>query len=74
MEEQNEDVSMKEESSNHDNKTTSRFGWDTGAWIKFVEDASSIPIENARVIYDEFLSVFPTAVKYWKVYIERETS
>ena len=73
MEEQNEDVSMKEESSN-DNKTTSRFGWDTGAWVKFVEDASSIPIENARVIYDEFLSVFPTAVKYWKVYIERETS
>ena len=28
---------MKEEFSN-DNKTTSRFGWDTGAWVKFVED------------------------------------
>lgn len=46
--------------------------WDTDAWVTLFMEAQNQPIELARPVYQLFLSQFPTAGRYWKLYIEHE--
>ncbi|GJQ14460.1 hypothetical protein GpartN1_g6251.t1 [Galdieria partita] len=46
--------------------------WDTDAWVTLFMEAQNQPIEVARSMYKLFLSQFPTAGRYWKLYIEHE--
>eukprot|EP00871_Galdieria_phlegrea_P002967 jgi/Galph1/3671/GphlegSOOS_G2317.1 len=46
--------------------------WDTEAWVTWFMEAQNQPIEKARPVYKLFLSQFPTAGRYWKMYIEHE--
>jgi len=42
------------------------------AWTLLAAEAQSLPMHLARHIYERLLSVFPTAGKYWKQYIDQE--
>ncbi|KAF2072691.1 hypothetical protein CYY_005997 [Polysphondylium violaceum] len=46
--------------------------YDTDAWTLLLNEVQSQPINIARNIYERFLNVFPTAGRYWKLYIEQE--
>uniref|UniRef100_A0A6B2KZI8 Suppressor of forked domain-containing protein n=2 Tax=Arcella intermedia TaxID=1963864 RepID=A0A6B2KZI8_9EUKA len=46
--------------------------YETDAWATMISEAQGKPIAVARIIYEEFLDVFPTAGRYWKIYIEQE--
>lgn len=45
---------------------------DTEAWSVLIRDAQMKKIEDARKIYERLVSQFPTAGRYWKIYIEHE--
>lgn len=44
------------------------------AWTTYLQEGAKRPIEEARETYEKFLEVFPSASKYWKLYIESEIS
>lgn len=46
--------------------------FDTDAWMTLIAEVSQKPITTARPTYEEFLQLFPTAGRYWKIYIEHE--
>ena len=46
--------------------------YDTAAWEQLLEQANQQPIEQARPLYERFLSIFPLASRYWRQYILHE--
>ena len=48
--------------------------YDTHAWEQLLEQANQQPIEQARPLYERFLSIFPLASRYWRQYISHEQS
>eukprot|EP01104_Vermistella_antarctica_P003842 TRINITY_DN1418_c2_g1_i1.p1 TRINITY_DN1418_c2_g1~~TRINITY_DN1418_c2_g1_i1.p1 ORF type:complete len:851 (+),score=210.19 TRINITY_DN1418_c2_g1_i1:90-2642(+) len=50
----------------------SRNKYDVDAWVSLVREAQRKPVEDARVTYERFLKIFPTAGRYWKYYVESE--
>ena len=48
--------------------------YETHAWEQLLEQANQQPIEQARPLYERFLSIFPLASRYWRQYILHEQS
>ena len=48
--------------------------YDTDAWEQLLARAFTLPIARARPVYERFLSLFPTASRYWRQYILHEQS
>lgn len=46
--------------------------YDVEAWSIIVRDAQSKKIEDARPYYEKLVTQFPSAGRYWKLYIEHE--
>ena len=46
--------------------------YDTEAWERVLAHAFTLPIAAARPIYERFLSIFPTAARYWRQYVLQE--
>lgn len=42
------------------------------AWKVILSNAQTKPISEARQVYEDFLQIFPTAGRVWKIYIEAE--
>jgi len=47
-------------------------GYDTGAWHALWSEAQRLSIAESRDYYERFLRVFPTAAKYWRLYVQHE--
>ena len=48
--------------------------YDTDAWEQLLAKAFTLPIAQARLLYERFLSLFPFASRYWRQYILHEQS
>lgn len=46
--------------------------YDVEAWQSLLARVSSWPIDRARVIYERFLSIFPSSARYWNTWIQCE--
>lgn len=46
--------------------------WNADAWTALMTEVQQIPMEEARVYYERFLSLYPTSGKWWKLYAEHE--
>ena len=44
------------------------------AWSLIIRDAQNRSIDSARGIFERLVTTFPTAGKFWKMYIEQEVS
>ncbi|PVD28191.1 hypothetical protein C0Q70_10777 [Pomacea canaliculata] len=53
-------------------KRIKAYPYDTEAWSILIRDAQMRKIEEARPIYERLVEQFPSAGKYWKIYIEQE--
>jgi len=47
--------------------------WETEAWDALLQEISNLPIDKVRGVYEAFFELFPTAAKYWRTYLARET-
>lgn len=50
--------------------------WCTEAWTTILDFAETVsPIDDqVRAVYDAFLTLFPTASRQWKIYLEAEAA
>lgn len=46
--------------------------YDVDAWDILANEAQLRPISEAAPIYEQLLAIFPTAAKYWKLYVEAQ--
>jgi len=42
------------------------------AWSILIREAQNRPIIEVRPVFEKLVSVFPSAGRYWKIYIEQE--
>ena len=48
--------------------------YDTAAWEQLLDQANQQPIDQARPLYERFLTIYPLASRYWRQYILHEQS
>ncbi|GFV83278.1 cleavage stimulation factor subunit 3 [Trichonephila clavipes] len=48
--------------------------YDVEAWSIIVRDAQNKKMEDARPYYEKVVAQFPSAGRYWKLYIEHEVT
>ncbi|XP_011167084.2 protein suppressor of forked [Solenopsis invicta] len=53
-------------------KTVDESPYDLEAWSILIREAQNRPITEVRPVFDKLVSVFPSAGRYWKIYIEQE--
>ncbi|XP_057314296.1 cleavage stimulation factor subunit 3-like [Hydractinia symbiolongicarpus] len=46
--------------------------YDVDAWGVLLREAQNYPVDQARDLYERLVTQFPTAGKYWKLYIDQE--
>eukprot|EP00038_Savillea_parva_P013449 m.8376 g.8376 ORF g.8376 m.8376 type:complete len:714 (+) comp2529_c0_seq1:271-2412(+) len=46
--------------------------YDSAAWKTLWSEAQRLSIAESRDYYERFLKVFPTAAKYWRLYVQHE--
>jgi len=46
--------------------------YDVDAWDILANEAQLRPVSEATPIYEQLLAIFPTAAKYWKLYVEAQ--
>nr|XP_047143845.1 cleavage stimulation factor subunit 3 isoform X1 [Hydra vulgaris] len=46
--------------------------YDLEAWGVLIREAQNFPVDQARDMYEKLVTQFPTAGKYWKLYIDQE--
>lgn len=46
--------------------------YDVDAWVDLANEAQLRPISEAAPIYEQLLAIFPTAAKYWRLYVETQ--
>lgn len=53
-------------------KTVDESPYDLEAWSILIREAQNRPITEVRPVFEKLVSVFPSAGRYWKIYIEQE--
>lgn len=53
-------------------KTVDESSYDLEAWSILIREAQNRPIVEVRPVFEKLVSVFPSAGRYWKIYIEQE--
>ncbi|XP_071875267.1 protein suppressor of forked-like [Bombus fervidus] len=53
-------------------KTVDESSYDLEAWSILIKEAQNRPITEVRPVFEKLVSVFPSAGRYWKIYIEQE--
>lgn len=53
-------------------KTVDESPYDLEAWSILIREAQNRPIIEVRPVFEKLVSVFPSAGRYWKIYIEQE--
>ena len=46
--------------------------WDPAAWTDLLQRLRHVPVADARVHYERFFKLYPTAANYWQQYAEHE--
>ncbi|KAG6552890.1 hypothetical protein Mapa_005545 [Marchantia paleacea] len=46
--------------------------YDVEAWTSIANEAQSRPISEAAPLYEQLLATFPTAARFWKMYVEAQ--
>ncbi|KAJ8688604.1 hypothetical protein QAD02_024399 [Eretmocerus hayati] len=46
--------------------------YDLEAWSLLIREAQNRPIAEVRQVFEKLVNVFPSAGRYWKIYIEQE--
>lgn len=46
--------------------------YDLEAWSILIREAQNRPITEVRPVFERLVNVFPSAGRYWKIYIEQE--
>lgn len=55
-------------------KTIDEFPYDLEAWSLLIREAQNRPVAEVRPVFEKLVTVFPSAGRYWKIYIEHEVS
>lgn len=53
-------------------KTVDESPYDLEAWSILIREAQNRPIVEVRPVFEKLVTVFPSAGRYWKIYIEQE--
>ncbi|XP_014227135.1 protein suppressor of forked [Trichogramma pretiosum] len=53
-------------------KTVNETPYDLEAWALLIREAQNRPIAEVRPVFEKLIAVFPSAGRYWKIYIEQE--
>jgi len=53
-------------------KTVDESPYDLEAWSLLIREAQNRPIAEVRQVFEKLVTVFPSAGRYWKIYIEHE--
>lgn len=53
-------------------KTIEESLYDLEAWSLLIREAQNRPINEVRPVYEKLVNTFPSAGRYWKIYIEQE--
>lgn len=53
-------------------KTVDESPYDLEAWSILIREAQNRPITEVRPVFEKLVTVFPSAGRYWKIYIEQE--
>ena len=53
-------------------KTVNESPYDLKAWSLLIREAQNRPIIEVRPVFEKLVTVFPSAGRYWKIYIEQE--
>lgn len=53
-------------------KTVNESPYDLEAWSILIRESQNRPITEVRPVFEKLVSVFPSAGRYWKIYIEQE--
>lgn len=48
--------------------------YDLEAWSILLREAQSKHISEVRSLYEHLITIFPSASRYWRIYIEHEVS
>lgn len=55
-------------------KTVDESSYDLEAWSILIRESQNRPITEVRPVFEKLVSVFPSAGRYWKIYIEQEVT
>ncbi|KAG8039682.1 hypothetical protein G9C98_000411 [Cotesia typhae] len=53
-------------------KTVDESPYDLEAWSILIREAQNRPITEVRPVFEKLVTIFPSAGRYWKIYIEQE--
>lgn len=53
-------------------KTVDESPYDLEAWSILIRESQNRPVTEVRPVFEKLVSVFPSAGRYWKIYIEQE--
>ncbi|XP_057319441.1 protein suppressor of forked [Microplitis mediator] len=53
-------------------KTVDESPYDLEAWSVLIREAQNRPITEVRPVFEKLVTIFPSAGRYWKIYIEQE--
>ncbi|XP_012271030.1 protein suppressor of forked isoform X2 [Orussus abietinus] len=53
-------------------KSVEDSSYDLEAWSVLIREAQNRPITEVRPVFEKLVTVFPSAGRYWKIYIEQE--